>query len=199
MNISEEKTSLAKGLEYIASLITQSRMREELYIECYESLSPNHESFRKSRIQYKTALVQLYMHILRFQATACCHYSKDSVLRHGLDAVKWKDWAELVDEVRERERNFVKVQETWHEIQRHEERRAITKSLSTLNAKEHAELLNWLCDIDPSSIHNLARDRHGAGTCEWLIKDSEEFKKWETSDRSLLWLHGNGTSLSCLS
>ncbi|KAL7916610.1 ankyrin repeat-containing domain protein [Trichoderma velutinum] len=207
MNMSEEEAALAKGLEYTASLIVQSRMREELYFECYESGTHNHERFRQSHTQYKTALERLYIYILRFQATACYHYSKSSALRHGLDAVKWKDWAPLVDEVREQERNFAAVEELWRDIQRYTEHLTTVKTFSEMNAKlsaiedqEFADLLRWLCDVDPSSMYNTGLDRHEAGTCEWLIKDSEEFKTWETSDGSLLWLHGKaGSGKSILS
>lgn len=199
MNMSEEETSLAKGLEYIASLIVQSRMREELYVECYELGTHNHERFRQSHTQYKTALERLYIYILRFQVTACCHYSKNSALRHGLDAVKWKDWAPLVDEVREQERAFAAIEEMWRDIQRFEEHLITMNTFSEMNAKlsaladhEFSALLQWLCDVDPSSMYNAALDRREAGTCEWLIKNSEEFKAWETSDGSLLWLHGKG-------
>lgn len=197
--MSEEKTALAKGLEYIASLIVQSRMREELYVECYESGTRNHDRFRQSHTQYRTALEELYIHILRFQVTACCHYAKSSALRHALDAVKWKDWDLLIDEIREHERNFAAAEVTWRDIQRYEEHLTTINTFSQMNAKlsaledrEFADLLKWLCDVDPSSIYNTGLDRREAGTCEWLIKNSKEFKTWETSDGSLLWLHGKG-------
>jgi hypothetical protein len=174
-------------------------MREELYIECHESVSNNHRRFQRSHIQYKTALERLYRQILRFQATTCCYYFKRSVIRHGLDAVKWNDWAPLVDEIREQERNFAAIEEMWRDIQRFEERLAVMNSFSVMDAnlsaltnQEFSDLLQWLCDIDPSSAYNAARDRHEAGTCEWLIKNSKKFKTWETSDGSLLWLHGKG-------
>ncbi|KAF3065738.1 putative ankyrin repeat protein [Trichoderma lentiforme] len=207
MNISEEETSLTKGLEYITSLIVQSRMREELYVKCYESGAHNHERFRQSHTQYKTALERLYTYILRFQATACCHYSKSSALRRGLDAVKWKDWAQLADEVREQERNFAAIEQMWRDFQRYEEHLTTINTFSEINAKlsaladdEFAGLLKWLCDVDPSSMYNAGLDRREAGTCEWLIRDSEEFKTWQTNDRSLLWLHGKaGSGKSILS
>ncbi|PNP58266.1 hypothetical protein THARTR1_01781 [Trichoderma harzianum] len=207
MNMSAEKASLAKGLEYITSLIIQSRMREVLYVECYESGTHSHDRFRQSHTQYKTALEKLYIYILRFQATACCHYSKNSALRHALDAVKWKNWAPLVDEVREQDRNFAAVQEMWRDIQRYEKHLTKINTFSEMNAKlsaladhDFADLLKWLCDVDPSPMYNGGLDRREAGTCEWLIKDSEEFKTWETSDGSLLWLHGKaGSGKSILS
>ncbi|KAH0531339.1 hypothetical protein TsFJ059_000184 [Trichoderma semiorbis] len=207
MNMTAEQTSLLKGLEYITSLIIKSRMREELYVECYEKGRYDHERFRQSHTQYKTALEKLYIYILKFQATACCHYSKSSALRHALDAVKWKDWAPLVDEIREQDRNFAAVEELWRDIQRYEKHLTKINTFSEMNAKlsvladrEFADLLKWLCDVDPSPMYNTGLDRREAGTCEWLIKNSKEFKTWETTDGSLLWLHGKaGSGKSVLS
>ncbi|UKZ74514.1 hypothetical protein TrVFT333_002184 [Trichoderma virens FT-333] len=183
MNVSEEMASLAKGLDYIASLIAQSHMREELYVERYESGSNHPERFQPSRHGRLLLL-------------------KNSATRYGLDAVKWNDWAPLVDEIRDQERNFAAVEGMWRDIRRYEERLAIINSFSAMNTnlsaltdREFADLLQWLCDIDPSSMYNAARGRHEAGTCEWLIKNSEEFKTWETSGGSLLWLHGK--ELTC--
>lgn len=199
MNVTAEQASLVKGLEYIVSLIIQSRMREELYVECYEKGRHSHERFQQSHTQYKTALEKLYTYILKFQATACCHYSKSSALRHAVDAVKWNDWVLRVDEIREQDRNFAAVEELWRDIQRYEMHLAKINTFSEMNAKlsaladdAFADLLKWLCDVDPSPMYNTGLDRREAGTCEWLIKDSEEFRTWETSDGSLLWLHGKG-------
>ncbi|KAL7928567.1 ankyrin repeat-containing domain protein [Trichoderma chlorosporum] len=201
MNISREQASIAKGLEYISSLIIQSRMREELYFECYESGTNGSQRFRESHVQFKTALEKLYRHILKFQATCCCYYAKNSAVRHGLDAVKWNDWAMLIDEIREQERNFTSIEEKWRDIQHFEERLVGINTLSAMNAnlavstnQDFADLMQWLCAIDPSSMYNAARDEHETGTCEWLIKDCEEFKIWKASDRSLIWLHGKAGS-----
>ncbi|KAL6819895.1 ankyrin repeat-containing domain protein [Trichoderma camerunense] len=207
MNITAEQTSLLKGLEYIASLINKSRMREELYVECYEKRRYDHERFRQSHTQYKTTLEKLYIYILKFQATACCHYSKNSALRHALDAVKWKDWAPMVDEIRKQDHDFAAVEELWRDIQRYEKHLTKINTFSEMNAKlsvlanrEFTDLLKWLCDVDPSPMYNTGLDRREAGTCEWLIKNNKEFKTWETTDGSLLWLHGKaGSGKSILS
>ncbi|KAK4077056.1 uncharacterized protein Triagg1_4023 [Trichoderma aggressivum f. europaeum] len=212
LNPSEQRKALAKGLDYITSLITQSRMREELYVECYESQTENREKFRQSHSQYKTALEKLYRQILRFEATVYCYYTNTSALRFAQDSTKWNIWEHLVDDLRDQGNNFAAIEEKWRDMQRYEKRLA-TESLQqaaidTLSAqlsasqkaledeekKEYNDLLKWLCDVDPSAMHNAARDRHETGTNEWLISDSEEFKAWETGDKSLLWLHGKAGS-----
>ncbi|KAL6832831.1 ankyrin repeat-containing domain protein [Trichoderma camerunense] len=191
MNASTESASLAKGLEYISSLITQSRMREELYIEArsHESRVRHHGKFQHSYREYKAALERLYRQILKFEAKSCCYYS--SKFRLGLDAVKWNDWDQLICDVREKDQSFAAIERIWRDIRHAEEQLA---NESAVAKKEHEEFLKWLSDIDPSSTYNDARARYETGTNEWLLKGSEEFKAWETNAKSLIWLHGKAGS-----
>ncbi|KKP05411.1 hypothetical protein THAR02_02516 [Trichoderma harzianum] len=211
MNISTESAVQAKGLEYISSLISQSQIREELYVKCYESRKDAQQELQQSHHEYEAALGRLYRQILKFQAKSCCHFSNSSAFRYGLDAVKWNDWAQLVNDVRQRDTEFAAFEQVWQDLQ-HLEERLIAESLQreTMNSmaairtemsisreaaeramtkQERDELFSCLCYIDPSSIYNTSRERHEAGTNEWLIH-SWEFQNWRRSDGSLLWLHG---------
>ncbi|KAL6802257.1 ankyrin repeat-containing domain protein [Trichoderma sp. SZMC 28012] len=191
INASTESASLAKGLEYISSLITQSKMREELYMEArdHELRVRDHEKFQLSHREYKAALERLYRQILIFEAKSCCYYS--SKFRIGLDAVKWNDWEQLIGDVREKEQSFAAIEQIWRDI-RHVEQQLANES--AVAQQEHREFLSWLSDVDPSSTYNDARVRYEDGTNEWLLKGSEEFKAWETTAKSLIWLHGKAGS-----
>ncbi|KAL5090457.1 hypothetical protein Trisim1_004354 [Trichoderma cf. simile WF8] len=191
MNASSESASLAKGLEYISSLITQSKMREELYIEArgHESRVRDHKKFQLSHREYKAALERLYRQILKFEAISCCYYTNK--FRIGLDAVKWNDWEQLIGDVREKEQSFAAIEQIWRDIRHVEEQLA---NESAVTQKEHEEFLDWLSDIDPSSTYNDARVRYENGTNEWLLKGSQKFKAWETTAKSLIWLHGKAGS-----
>ncbi|KAL7801237.1 hypothetical protein V8C44DRAFT_353803 [Trichoderma aethiopicum] len=224
LNSSKQAASLAEGLKEISFLIVQSRIREDLYVRQFEAKAhargqdipaiPHHE--------YKSSLEMLYREILRFQAASYCHYASNDAFRLGLDMVKWTDWHELLGRVHAQERNFAAVEALWRDFQYDEECSAAERrhqeslhqwsemgtDLSSLRSaveraqaeKSRFELLHWLCDVDPSEMYNAARDKHGAGTGEWLTKESEEFKAWEESPASLLWLHGNaGAGKSVLS
>ncbi|KAL6815059.1 ankyrin repeat-containing domain protein [Trichoderma sp. SZMC 28015] len=215
MNISTESAVQAKGLEYISSLISQSQIREELYIKCYESREDAQQEFQQSHREYKASLERLYRQILKFQTKSCCYYSNSSAFRYGLDAVKWNDWAQLVNGVRQRDTEFAAFEQIWRDLKHLEDRLAVEGlqretiisiaalktemsisrevAESAMTKQERHELFSWLCDIDPSSIYNTARERHEAGTNQWLIT-SEEFQTWERSNGSLLWLHGKAGS-----
>lgn len=217
LNPSEQAASLARGLEHISGLIAQSRMWEELYIRCYESKTAqaggsDASTDSQSHVEYKTQLERLYRKILKFQVASYCYYS--STFQLGRDVVKWNDWDNLLEDIRQAERVFAAVSETWRDMQYHEEcsaadrrhqeamlrwdamgsevaglRRAVESAQSET---KRAELLAWLCDIDPSEGYNAARSMHKEGTGDWLVNESEEFRVWEEEPSSLLWLHGKG-------
>lgn len=214
MNISAQSASLANGLEYISRLISQSQMREEFYVKFYESQNSAPGALQQSHRAYKASLEQLYRQILKFQAKSCCYYSNNAAFRYGHNAIRWNDWDRLVSDIRKRDTDFIEIERTWRDNERHladeTMQRTAINSLSAIRSdmaashkaaenaitqKEREELLSWLCGTDPSSIYNTSRNRYEPGTNEWLIKDSK-FKTWEMNAGSLLWLHGKGESES---
>jgi hypothetical protein len=216
LNPSEQAASLASGLQYIASLIVQSRMWEDLYVRRYEDKTGNQESSPVSHAEYKSALEELYRRILAYQIKSYCHYTRNSAFRLGLDMVKWDDWG--VDDIREQEGVFTAVSTIWRDMKYDEECEATERrhqeSISrwetiTLDVQglrkavedaqqnyERQALLDWLSGVDPSTTYNIAREKHESGTGEWLL-DSDEFQAWQQSPCSLLWLHGKGTQPIC--
>jgi hypothetical protein len=226
LNPSKQAASLASGLDHISGLIAQSRMWEELYARRYESKATDERgsrdsSFTVSHVEYRNALESLYKEILRFQVSSYCYYTHHSTSRLGRDMVKWDDWDTLLDDVRQRECVFKDVCDIWRDMkydeeceaadERHREsmRRwdAIGDDVTGLRRavedaqrdEKRANLLNWLCDIDPSAMYNAARDKHEEGTGDWLVRDNKKFWDWEEEPGSFLWLHGKGLSLSVAS
>jgi hypothetical protein len=187
MNISAQSAFLAKGLDYISHLISQSQMREEFYAKFYESRNSAPEALQESHRAYKATLERLYRQILKFQAKVCCYYSTHSASRHSLDAIKWNDDRLATDNMQRTTIDSLSAIRLDMTASRQAAENVMTQ-------KEREELLSWLCSTDPSSIYNAIRDRHKTGTNEWLIKDSEEFRTWETNAGSVLWLHGKGES-----
>lgn len=210
--------SLAKGLEFVSTLIAQSRMREELYVRRYELKPSEGQSFQQSHREYKNGLERLYRQILKFQVTVYCYFTNDSASRFALDIIKRNDWNQLFDGISEQETLFAKLVTTWRDIQydnecsaaenRHQETMnlwfTIGESVSSLERaikdaqkqKDRIKLLQWLCDIDHTELYNSARRKHMGGTGEWFIDRNEAFKAWKESTvlKSFLWLHGKGMS-----
>ncbi|KAI9892457.1 MAG: hypothetical protein M1814_001414 [Vezdaea aestivalis] len=64
---------------------------------------------------------------------------------------------------------------------------------------ERNTILHWLCNIDPSSNHNAAREKYEQETGRWFFEDTR-FDTWRTRPNSVLWLHGkagSGKSILC--
>jgi hypothetical protein len=216
LNPSAQAESLAKGLDYISTLIVRGQLREGLYMRRYEldKMADNCQSTGLDHLAYKRALETQYRKILKFQAEAFCHFTKSSAYRLGLDAIKWNDWEAMIDDVRLQEDALAALDNLWHDIKYSQESLAVKKQhqeslaawftigedVSSLRKalaeaeqdRDRAELLSWLCQVDPSQMYNAARDKHEAGTSEWLM-ENQEFLTWEKEGKSLLWLHGKGT------
>jgi hypothetical protein len=210
--------SLAKGLEFISTLIAQSRMREELYLRRYGLKTQEDQPLQHSHHEYKNGLERLYRQILKFQARAYCYFTDSSASRFCFGIIMQNDWDQLIVGIREQETMFAKLSETWRDIQydneclaaenRHQETInlwfTIGANVSSLeravqeaqNQKSRIDLLKWLCNIDRTALYNSARHSHTGGTGEWLIHGREIFKAWENSIalKSFLWLHGKGMS-----
>jgi len=128
--------------------------------------------------------------------------------------IKWNGWEELLDEVREQHRRLSHMTETWREMKEDEESEeagkryhktlerwdaidvrlsGLREAISSAQAdRERGELLDWLSSLDHSRPYRSAQDKHEAGTGNWLVEESDEFKSWTELPGSLLWLNGKG-------
>ncbi|EHK44923.1 hypothetical protein TRIATDRAFT_37794 [Trichoderma atroviride IMI 206040] len=224
LNPSTQMASLAQGLEFVSTLIAQSRMREELYLRRYGLKTQADHSLQQSHHEYKNGLERLYRQILKFQARAYCSFTDSSASRFCFDIMKKNDWDQLVSGIREQETMFAKLSKTWRDIQydneclaadnRHRETlnlwftiganvASLERAIQEAQKQEsRIDLLEWLCNIDHTALYNSARQSHIDGTGEWLIHGKEIFKAWEKSiaRQSFLWLHGKaGSGKSVLS
>jgi len=148
LNPSKQGASLAKGLDYISSLIAQSQVREHLYQRRHESDTADRDSSFVPCVAYKSALEALYRQILRFQATAYCYFEKNTAFRLGLDTIAWNDWDTLLDQIREKEREFLAVSELLRDTKYDEEcsaARARHQESSSTAGMELA-LMSWGCE-----------------------------------------------------
>ncbi|TGO50759.1 hypothetical protein BOTNAR_0380g00010 [Botryotinia narcissicola] len=83
--------------------------------------------------------------------------------------------------------------------------RGTSQAVSEIRAaqidKERSQIIEWLAKSlpDPSTEHNIAREKFQEGTGSWLI-DGYHLKIWSRSENSFLWLNGGagaGKSILC--
>ncbi|KAI1169447.1 ankyrin repeat-containing domain protein [Nemania sp. FL0916] len=217
-NPSEQNLALAKGLEYISSIVVRSWIWEDLYARRYQPGDSKLRLSQKSHAAYKCSLEALYRQILKFQVTSYCYYASKTASRVGKDIIKWNEWNELLDGIKDKEGAFIEVCVSWRDMKYDEEclaaderhrvaishwqsieteisrvRVAAERVQEVKAEKECDDLLDWICPIDPSAILNSALDKLESGTCQWLI-DGDSFNTWKESPSSLLWLHGKAGS-----
>ncbi|KAF5548627.1 ankyrin repeat [Fusarium mexicanum] len=218
--IVHQASSLAKGLEHIASIIVRSCMWEDLYVRRYESATS--DTLPESHAEYRRALEMLYQEVLRFQIVCYGYYSHKSVSRLALDSVKHNGWDELVGNIKYRENEFDKVSQGWRDKMyndewekaeaRHQQAmnqwRMIGTDVSKLRKtieetqkdRNRERMLDWLCTVDTSVQYRAAREKYSTGTCNWLIQEGGDFTKWKREYKSFLWLNGKaGSGKSILS
>lgn len=63
--------------------------------------------------------------------------------------------------------------------------------------KDRSQIIEWLAKAlpDPSTEHNIARDKFEEGTGSWLI-DGDRLETWSDTANSFLWLNGGGKILA---
>lgn len=200
--------SLTTSLDEIGNLIVRSDMRQKLYERRYDANSGDqlHE--------YRDTLKELYIRILKFQAKSVCYHSKNATTQLGRDIVRWDDWDSMLQAITIQEAAFVKVYDIWKDLtaqeeynklsRRHTESMDIMKLISdnivgfkqavasTQSDKDRAQLIKWLSTADPSMNYINAREKHQPETGDWLVKECHDFKNWETSPNSFLWVNGKG-------
>lgn len=65
--------------------------------------------------------------------------------------------------------------------------------------EQYHKVMSWVNAPDQRTNHDAARQKHEAGTGQWLL-ESDTYKTWESSRNAHLWLHGKagcGKSVLC--
>ncbi|MCJ1270798.1 hypothetical protein MMC22_010695 [Lobaria immixta] len=86
LNPSKQRTSNICGLEYISDLLGRCALYEHAYHQRYE-INPDglsHKELDLTSDNYQSALKELYIRILRFQARSVCQFSRNLVSWNGM-------------------------------------------------------------------------------------------------------------------
>ncbi|KAK0628837.1 hypothetical protein B0T17DRAFT_168085 [Bombardia bombarda] len=121
LSLPKEAATRAECLELISSIIAKTGMREELYHRRYESsktsLDDSAAKFVRSHVEYKSALKELYVCVLRLQATFVMYLSHGTPAQIARDMMSWNKWDSLKEEIRTKDSEFDKVQEVFKDME----------------------------------------------------------------------------------
>lgn len=176
-------------------------MQENLYHRRWEANANrnNRNGFAPAHKGYRDTLKELYVLVLKYQATSVCYFTKNGKHRFFADMAKLDDWKSLLADVKRQDKeiclaynrlNDIRIEEEFEKQDwRHTEslnlQISMSKDLSGLReAIESAkrddnrqELLEWLCSSSPEAFYNSVRGKRQEETTtgDWLLKESEEF------------------------
>ena len=201
------------GLEYISDLLSRCAIYENGYRQRYEN--GDHEGYSNLLMQpsedYKSALKELYIRILRFQARSVCQFSRNLASGTTRAMFKKDDWDALLEEIKLQERNcqtFFDAVKNQEALDAREE--GHTQRISSLLNKldelqlgigevrdlieefhfsdEEKKCFEILRTSDYVSRKNLNPPRLPE-TCKWFL-DHPKYKGWTAipPDSRLLWV-----------
>ena len=214
LNPTNQRESLAKGIEYISTLIMRFTIIERTYkqqrLRMKHYFAPDHE---KLNAAFESHITKLYAQILCFQAKAVCQLYKSSLKRHAFDTIKINDWATMLSEIKEQEMESQKyfdvigsanLNNAFKEQHEHVEKlfRSQEKLFQAWNvdkrrdrddkeqrhqSKQESEALKALCTTTYRDHKNRNPDRV-KGTCRWFL-ESQIYCSWRLATGSgMLWV-----------
>ena len=188
------------GLDHVSHLVHLYKIKEDLYVGENSTIS--------SRTNFENAVVDLYSHILEYQARLLRHLSRGSVKCLVINTTKHDDWNRWLNAIEVCDKKcsaftvmIDKIAENlaWQNQTSQLERSArlqqqILEALQTTrndcqserNANRLERFLH--CLSTDYLAHKNAIPRRVPDTCEWLLQD-EKFHNWKaTTGASLLWV-----------
>ena len=203
-----------QGLEKIASLLKLYKLRVSLYVD----KQPNDVSGRN--LSFENAVINVYLHILEFQARVVSHLWKGSFRQVARNTVKAEDWQGRLDEIEKADAECLlftnlldkeKDDRTREQQYRQSEQQTKVQQgiVETLNTTRKEQEADYDDERRNKLMHSLSTDyeehknfnpKRVPGTCEWFLH-SREFLEWrDATDSRILWVSaGPGCGKSVLS
>ncbi|KAH0541580.1 hypothetical protein FGG08_003928 [Glutinoglossum americanum] len=182
MNDNMQRTTAIDGLEKISRLIPRYTEIERIYFQGGEfTLQGDLEG----------AIIELYIHILEFEARAACQSSRNIASQTARNAVKADNWEGILGKIGELEAVCEKLTLTIDAEENRAHMRLVENVLDNQNLRLNEQLKkqdDWYRSADESSCHKSLRttlyeenkDRNPdrvPGTCEWFLRH-RKYQEW---------------------
>lgn len=154
----------------------------------------------------------LYVAILKFQATAACHFDNHTLTRTVRSALQLDDWTKLLQKVKFKDmacKDLIAIRSSKNEAtaltslqealgDQDVKLQSITASLQ-LTQKETNQIMRWISDVyfkcDHEQVRNALGARYG-NSCQWVLHRVDGWL--QSSESPVLWLCGTvGEGKSC--
>ncbi|KAJ8119253.1 hypothetical protein ONZ43_g3761 [Nemania bipapillata] len=190
----------------------------QIYWKAYQDTFPG--EFCSNDNGIVTDLVELYSHILEYQARTICHLSSAQLSRGWQKVAGWNDWEKKAAEVNrlsehcKSRMDIAQAKDTQIKCdqeleQMYKSREALQQIYEILEDERKQQQKDHEDQRERELLANLAADHEGyknlnpkkvENTCGWFLEDSN-FRSWRDSEESgLLWISaGPGRGKSVLS
>lgn len=203
MNDSKQNKAALDAVEDINRLLAQYTAIDDIYLTRDDTtLKP----------EFQEALTELYAAVLKFQATAACHFARKTFVRVIRSTLQLDNWASLFDSVKAKDeccRQLIKVIDANYQRSgiftlRETLRQQATKLQDILDRlqsfqRDDNDVLRWFCDIPYTSDHDQVRLTLGTRyekSGQWLLPRVDQWL--QSPEASVMWLCGTvGTGKSC--
>jgi len=195
--------ALPAGLDTMANLINRCKIYEILYLDDRQA--------GQAFLNLETALVNLYVAMLRFLTSANVLYDSSTgvrILRSMLEPGKVADFVDKCEKLQAQVDVEANNCDHTHNRVAHAKITElegllgdltapiirtdlqVTKLWDRLNDSRRTKILAWVSSIPYEDNHYTARQGRVSNTGEWLLRH-ERYREWRGSSASMiLWLHG---------
>ena len=201
----QKNTAALEGLERINSIVARWAAIEDVYLQ------------RKDltlKAEFREALIALYAKVLEFQATAACHFGRNTIIRTFRSTFQLEDWSALFQDTILKDAVCQEMTSIFnsadlrsealrsHEILREHDMKleAILNDLDS-SCKDSETIVRWFSNIQYGSDHDRIRYELGTryqDSGQWLL---QRVKFWRNGENTppFMWLCGTvGTGKSSL-
>ncbi|PVH74917.1 hypothetical protein DL98DRAFT_18220 [Cadophora sp. DSE1049] len=212
---SKQREAHRKGLSEVADLIRQYATIEAIFRQDPAGKVWPSESFKET---FENNIVELYSHILEYEARSVCQLSRNTVMQNFALASTWEELLVTIHEADSKCAKNIKSLDSFHiasgfksvsEMLRSQDAflqeafRDFGEKIQDLQGIAHDtrdmirrnNVMDWLApvarnrEIDQKRTHNVIKEKRQEGTGIWFT-EGQFFRDWMKSPVPLLWVFG---------
>ncbi|KAF2164918.1 hypothetical protein M409DRAFT_56272 [Zasmidium cellare ATCC 36951] len=167
-----------------------------------------------TRGDFENVVIELYMSIIEYQATAGLYFAKDTLKRIGINLAPKQTWQDALGKVKGQDEkcrvpmhslgvrlNQLGLADLQSVLDRGAELLTTISQAVSAKRDRREKIQQWISPVTPYEDHDTIRSRLGdayTGSGQWMLQD-EDFTSWRSGSGGCLLLQGIvGSGKSCL-